>query len=60
LLEARPDQILDIGIEWAAKQVIDLLDNGVPTVHFYIMQSSKPVKKLMDKLKLFPKYFPGF
>ncbi len=48
---AKPEQVLDIGAEWAAKQVEELFDNNVPGVHFYIMQNSKPVKKLMERLR---------
>lgn len=48
---AKPEHVLDIGVEWAAKQVEELFNNNVPSVHFYIMQNSLPVKKLMDLLK---------
>ena len=48
---ARPEQVLDIGIEWAANQVEELLKKNVKSVHFYIMQNSLPVIKLMDRLK---------
>ena len=50
---AKPEHVLDIGVEWAAKQVEGLLNMNVPSIHFYIMQNSKPVKKLMERLKLF-------
>lgn len=50
---AKPEHVLDVGVEWAAKQVEELLNENVPSVHFYIMQNSVPVKKLMNKLKLF-------
>jgi methylenetetrahydrofolate reductase (NADPH) len=50
---AKTEQVTDIGVEWAAKQVEELLSRGVPSVHFYIMQNSKPVKMLMNRLKLF-------
>ncbi|HKI77548.1 MAG TPA: methylenetetrahydrofolate reductase [Ignavibacteriaceae bacterium] len=50
---AKPEHVVDIGVEWAAKQVEELLNNGVTSVHFYIMQNSLPVKKLMNRLKLF-------
>ncbi|NWF88294.1 MAG: methylenetetrahydrofolate reductase [Ignavibacteriaceae bacterium] len=50
---ARHEHVLDIGVEWAAKQVEDLLNKNVPSVHFYIMLNSAPVKKLMNRLKLF-------
>jgi methylenetetrahydrofolate reductase (NADPH) len=50
---AKTDHVTEIGVEWAAKQVEELLNRGVPSVHFYIMQNSKPVKMLMNRLKLF-------
>ncbi|MEO8399210.1 MAG: methylenetetrahydrofolate reductase [Ignavibacteriaceae bacterium] len=51
--EAKPEHVLDIGVEWAAKQVEELLNRNVPSVHFYIMQNSKPIIKLMERLKIF-------
>lgn len=53
VLAAKPEHIINIGVEWAAKQVEELFNNGVPSVHFYIMQNSRPVKMLMDRLKLY-------
>ncbi len=50
---AKPEEVAEIGVEWAAKQVEELFNNKVPSVHFYIMQNSSPVKKLMKRLKLF-------
>jgi len=52
VLAAEPEHVLDIGVEWAAKQVEELLNKNVPSVHFYIMQNSKPIIKLMERLKL--------
>jgi methylenetetrahydrofolate reductase (NADPH) len=49
---ANPDRVSDIGVEWAHQQSQELLDHGVPSLHFYIMQSAAAVKKLMAKLKL--------
>jgi len=51
VMAAKPEHVLDIGVEWAAKQVEELLNNNVPSVHFYIMQNSKPIIKLMERLK---------
>ncbi len=48
---AKPEHIMDVGVEWAAKQVEELFKNDVPSVHFYIMQNATPVVKLMDLLK---------
>ncbi len=52
VLKAKPEHVLEVGVEWAAKQVEDLLNNNVPAIHFYIMQNAKPITKLMDKLKI--------
>ena len=41
-----------IGIEWAKAQLEDLLNHDVPSVHFYIMQSSKAIKRLMKDVAL--------
>jgi methylenetetrahydrofolate reductase (NADPH) len=52
VMAAKPEHVLDIGVEWAAKQVEELLNKNVSSVHFYIMQNSKPIIKLMERLKL--------
>jgi len=53
---AKNESVLQLGVEWAAQQVKDLLDKNVPGVHFYIMLNSKPIKMLMDKLQLIKNY----
>lgn len=50
--EAKPEHVVDIGVEWTAKQVDDLLNKNVPAIHFYIMQNPKPITMLMNKLKI--------
>lgn len=57
VMEARPEHTMEIGVNWAAKQVRELLERGVPCIHFYVMQNTAPVKKLMDKLNLFKNNF---
>ncbi len=49
---ARPEHVIDIGVEWTRKQVEELLNNNVPALHFYTMTNSHPIKKLMEKLNL--------
>lgn len=49
---AKNEHVMEIGVNWASKQVEELLNKNVPAVHFYIMQNSKPIVMLMDKLKL--------
>ncbi len=47
----KPEHVLDVGVAWAAKQVEELLNRGVPSVHFYIMQNAKPINMLMQRIK---------
>jgi len=48
--KAKPEHALEIGVNWAYKQVEELLNRKVPAIHFYIMQNSKPINMLMKKL----------
>ncbi|HEX6865204.1 MAG TPA: methylenetetrahydrofolate reductase [Thermoanaerobaculia bacterium] len=52
VMAAKPEHVADIGVEWALKQSQELLDRGVPSLHFYVMQSASAIKKLMAKLKI--------
>ncbi|MEO0898300.1 MAG: methylenetetrahydrofolate reductase [Bacteroidota bacterium] len=42
---------IQVGVEWAYKQSIELLEAGFPYLHFYIMSNTSPFLKLMDMLK---------
>ena len=44
------NDIHEIGVEWAAQQVKELLESGVPSIHFYVMQNSQAINELMKKL----------
>jgi methylenetetrahydrofolate reductase (NADPH) len=52
VLAAKDEHVADIGAEWAAKQSEELLNNGAPCLHFYIMQSGKPIVKMFKHLKM--------
>ncbi|MCP3958371.1 MAG: methylenetetrahydrofolate reductase [NAD(P)H] [bacterium] len=49
---AKPKQVLEVGVEWAARQTQELLDKNAPSIHFYIMQSSKAINSLLPRLSL--------
>ncbi|MBT5021196.1 methylenetetrahydrofolate reductase [NAD(P)H] [Candidatus Woesearchaeota archaeon] len=49
---AKAKHVKDIGVDWAARQVEELLNRDVPAIHFYVMQTSKHVSKLMNKLNI--------
>ena len=40
----------ELGIEYATNQVRDLWDSGVPGVHFYVLNRSYSVSKILDNL----------
>ena len=44
VLAARPEHVLDIGVELARRQLEELLAYGVPSAHFYVMQSAAAIK----------------
>jgi methylenetetrahydrofolate reductase (NADPH) len=49
---AVPDErIADVGIEWARQQTLQLFDHGVPSAHFYVMQDTGPLVRLLELLK---------
>lgn len=52
VMAAKPEHVVDLGVEWALRQCRELLDKGVPSLHFYVMQSAAAIKKLMEKLKI--------
>jgi methylenetetrahydrofolate reductase (NADPH) len=52
ILKAKDEHVIEIGVEWAFKQVEELFNKNVPAVHFYIMQNSKPILMLLKKLNL--------
>jgi methylenetetrahydrofolate reductase (NADPH) len=47
-----PEEVLEIGVAWAAKQLEELLERGVPAVHLYVMQSSRAVSRLLERVRL--------
>ncbi len=49
--ESDPKHVMDIGVEWAVKQVEELFNNGTPSVHFYILQNAKPIQKFFKLLR---------
>ena len=53
-VEAAPtrEDIVETGIAWAVKQSEELLNRNVPSVHFYVMQNSRAINKVMARLKV--------
>lgn len=40
----------EVGIEWGIRQCRELLEHGVPGIHFYTMSAAESVEKIADKL----------
>jgi methylenetetrahydrofolate reductase (NADPH) len=47
-----PQHAREIGIEWGYRQCLELLDNGVPGLHYYIMANPSAVVDVIDRLPL--------
>lgn len=46
-----PDgKIRPVGVEWGLMQARELIEKGVPAVHFYVMSSSKAINELLAQL----------
>ena len=48
---AKPEHAKDIGVEWAIRQCEELLEAGVPCLHFYIMQRADTVRRVVEPLR---------
>ena len=46
-----PELVVDAGIEWAFEQTKELFDRGAPSVHFYVMQNTRPFVAMMERLQ---------
>lgn len=40
-----------VGVDWAAEQIADLLDHGAPGVHLYVLNMSKSAMGILEQLK---------
>jgi methylenetetrahydrofolate reductase (NADPH) len=49
-IESAPEHVRDIGVAWAIEQVRELLEADVPSVHFYVLTSSRPVNAVLAEL----------
>lgn len=49
---AEAKNVMNVGVEWATAQTKELLDAGVPSVHFYVMSSSVAVNSVISGLGL--------
>lgn len=50
-VDSDPKNAKQIGIEWAQQQSLELLENGVPGLHYYIMGDPQPALDVIEFLK---------
>ena len=46
------DSAKDMGVEYATAQVRDLWESGAPGVHFYVLNRSYSVSRILDNLTI--------
>jgi methylenetetrahydrofolate reductase (NADPH) len=46
-----PDAVLELGIEYATDQCIELLRNGAPGIHFYTLNRSKATRIVLTRVR---------
>lgn len=49
--EAKPEHVVDVGVEWAIRQSEEILSSGFPCVHFYIMSTADIVRRVVEPLR---------
>lgn len=47
---ADDEQVPEIGVKWARRQVEDLVAHEVPAIHLYVMQNPRPTLQLLQQL----------
>ncbi len=51
-IESTPEYARDVGVAWAVEQVGELLEANVPSVHFFVLSSSRAVNAVLAKLSI--------
>ena len=50
-IDADPDNAKNVGIEWAQQQSLELMESGVPGIHYYIMGDPQPALDVIEYLQ---------
>ncbi|MEX2122111.1 MAG: methylenetetrahydrofolate reductase [NAD(P)H] [Pirellulales bacterium] len=46
-----PDEQFEVGVEFATRQVQELIDRGVPGIHFYVLNKSQATARVLRSLR---------
>lgn len=47
-VDANPENVKQIGVEWARQQTLELMEEGAPGIHFYVMGDPQPALDVID------------
>ena len=47
-----PDWQFKVGVEHARQQTIDLIEHGIPGIHYYVLNKSNAAEAMLDGLEL--------
>ena len=47
-VDANPENVKQIGVEWARQQTLELMEGGAPGIHFYVMGDPQPALDVID------------
>ena len=50
-IDADPDNAKNVGVEWAQQQSLELMESGVPGIHYYIMGDPQPALDVIEYLQ---------
>lgn len=53
-IQDHDDQVIQLGIDYATKQVENLLANKAPGIHFYVLNKNYSVQEILKNLNLVP------
>jgi len=49
-IESTPEHVREVGVAWAIDQARELLDSGTPSIHFFVLASSRSVDAVLAGL----------
>jgi methylenetetrahydrofolate reductase (NADPH) len=47
-LQVDPKKVVEVGIAWTIKQSLELLEAGVPSLHYYVMQNTRAINAVLQ------------
>ncbi|MEM7232153.1 MAG: methylenetetrahydrofolate reductase [NAD(P)H] [Planctomycetota bacterium] len=45
------EKVFEVGVSWCEAQAVELLEQGVPGIHFYVLNRAKHMERIMSSLR---------